>query len=171
LAASQIAVGQEIIRDPENPAQATDPEDTEPGSRQIISDPENPRSQSDVPSEEPVVTRSDRGGGWMPASFFAAKLTSQFFVDTGYENAIEDVFMWDNRLDLRARLDVSPDWSGSWKGGWHRYWERATPWSRSIVNEHYQGTLEPTLRDAYPSGHFDTVYLTLGNRPQWAQGR
>ena len=197
LALTTSAEAQESIFDPENPAVSPSPSarDTESGPENIF-DPENEGvgSEEGDPdgsggfesifdpenADDPLETHASpepssfQTQGFFSRSWFTGSYLGRFYADTGFEGQEEDIFLLDNRLSLRAKIDFSADWTAVIEGRLeHRFWGEQNPDGVDLfVNgEHYQGVFEPSLRDAYLSGRFGNLFLTIGNQSiVWGAG-
>lgn len=165
-ALAPTATAQQVIADPENPGiiePSTDGEQT-----QLIVDPENTATEEVTESSLTEMQSS------FVRSWFRGSYTGTFFFDTAHENDNEDVFLLWNRLDLRSRLEIGENWTAVVEGRLeHRLWGEGNPDEVDLfVNgEHYQGTFEPTVRDAFVSGRMGNFFLTVGNQiVSWGAG-
>lgn len=169
------ALAQESIFDPENPGVETDNEGQDSsGEFESIFDPENSSDPVDVPSTPAPTASVFESQAFIPRSWFTGSYLGRFFADTGFEGQEEDIFLLENRLGLRAKIDFSDAWVAVIEGRLaHRYWGEQNPDGLDLfVNgEHYQGVFEPSLRDAYLSGRFGHFFLTIGNQSiVWGAG-
>ena len=159
--------GPESIFDSENPNASGASDESSSGSEQIL-DPDNPRhsQQSSSESSEPQI--------FTPRSFLRGGYQGRFFADTGFEGHEEDIFLLENRLDLRAKVDFSENWTAVLEGRLeHSLWGEGNPDGVDLfVNgEHFQGQFEASLRDAFLSGRFDNIFITVGNQSVvWGAG-
>ena len=156
--------GVESIFDLQNPnVQADGEQTTEPS---FILDPEN-TGYSEASS-------SSTSPGPISRSYFSGDYVTRFYFDTGYESDLEDIFFFQNRLDLRGRLDVSENWVAVIEARLdHRLWGEGNPDGTDffVNGEHYQGYFEPSLRDAFVSGRLGDVFLSVGNQAVvWGAG-
>ncbi|MCA9562429.1 MAG: hypothetical protein KC561_03025, partial [Myxococcales bacterium] len=107
-------------------------------------------------------------------SWFTGRYGGRLFYDTRNELPNEDVFLLQNRLELRAKLDFSENWTAVVEGRLeHRLWGQGDPDEPNLIvnGDHYSGVFEPCLRDAYVSGRFGSFFLTVGNQSVvWGAG-
>jgi hypothetical protein len=173
------ALAQESIFDSENPATPQQTPETETSGPESIFDPENPGGESifdprNTSTQQAPGATFSGSQGYFTRSWLRGQYSSRLFVDTGYENDTEDVFLFQNRLNLRARLDFSSEWTAIVEGRLeYRLWGEGNPADPDLIfnGEHYQGYFEPSLRDANLSARFDNLFLTIGNQSiVWGAG-
>ncbi len=172
------------IYDPENPNAGgsgviVDPENPNAGGSGVIVDPENPNAGRPRPTASPSPSLAPASAPvesnlFTPSSWFSGDYESRFYFDTGYESEREDVFLFQNRLELRARIHFSRDWRAHLEARLDsRMWGRGNPdgFDVFVNGEGYQGVFEASLRDAYLSGRFGNLFLKIGNQSVvWGAG-
>jgi len=173
------ALAQESIFDTQNPNVVGDDDEEEgdgdePSGPQNIFDSENPLSTDDGPElldhGFEIGSSADPGEEsslWIPTSWFTGNYRGELFFDTGFEGENEDIYLFHNRLELRAKIDFSRNWRAVIEGrlDWRLWGESSSDNVDYFFNaDNRQGVFEPTLRDAYVSGRLDNLYLTIGQQ-------
>lgn len=178
------SAAQESINDPANPFGSGQVEETHDPANptsspttggEQISDPANPLSSRGAETiETPYTGVTSESQRFTPLSWFSGDYRGRFFVDTGFEGTDEDVFLLENRLELRAKMDFSAHWRAVIEGRLsHRMWSQQNPdgFDFFVNGEGHQGVFEASLRDAYLSGRWDNVFLRIGNQSiVWGAG-